>query len=181
MFRLLATVPFSLEGVAAIIVRAARIPRRSVKYVNSELDDRGLWSNNLSIHLERKDLINVQQMEVAVHGPDGATHLILCTGVANLGSISHKSYTFLVGPQISRRQFVGAIASGALSTIQMDDKNADRVKAETERGANLVLIDASYDDESGQVKVRMEVLSSIAMTRLAISYNVSILAELPTY
>jgi hypothetical protein len=36
----------------------------------------------MSIRLARKDLINAQQMEVAVHGPDGATHLILCTGVA---------------------------------------------------------------------------------------------------
>ena len=60
----------------------------------------------MSIHLEGKDLINTQQMEVAVHGPDGATHLILCMGIANLGPISHEIYTFLVGPQISRRQFV---------------------------------------------------------------------------
>ena len=39
----------------------------------------------MSIHLGNKDLINTQQMEVAVNGPDGATHLILCTGVADLG------------------------------------------------------------------------------------------------
>jgi len=118
-------------------------------------------------------------MEVAVNGPDGATHLILCTGVADLGSVSHETYTFLVGPQISRRQFVGAIASGALSTIQAYDKTTaddDNV----ERGVNIVLIAADYDDESCQVKVRTEV-SSIMMTKLAISYNVSILAELPTH
>src|SRR5688500_189033 len=72
--------------------------------------------NFMSIDLDRKDLINTQQMEVAVNGPDGATHLILCTGVADLGTVSHERYTFLVGPPISRRQFVGAIASGALST-----------------------------------------------------------------
>ena len=42
------------------------------------------WKNRMSIHLERKDLLNTQQMEVAVNGPDGATHLILCTGVAIL-------------------------------------------------------------------------------------------------
>jgi hypothetical protein len=159
-----------------------------VKHIKLALDDRGLysdvslrWENILSIHLEKKDLINAQQMEVAVNGPDGATHLILCTGVANLGSVSRETYTFLVGPQISRRQFVGAIASGALSTIQMYDKNANRVKAEIERGANLVLIDANYDEKSGQVKVRAEVSSSKVMTKLAISYNVSILAELPIY
>jgi hypothetical protein len=133
----------------------------------------------LSIDLERKDLINAQQMEVAVHGPDGATHLILCTGVANLSSVSHETYAFLVGPQISRRQFVGVIASGALSTIQTYDTDSPENRAEVELKADLVLIDANYDDEFGQVRVRAEVSSGIAMTKLAISYNVSILAELP--
>ena len=135
----------------------------------------------MSIQLERKDLINSQQMEVAVNGPDGATHLILCTGIANLGPISHETYTFLVGPQLSRRQFVGAIASGALSTIQGYDKNPTPDHAVVEVDANLVLIDANYDDESGQVKVSAEVSCGMAMTKLAISYNISILAELPIY
>ena len=135
----------------------------------------------MSIHLERTDLINTQQMEVAVNGPDGATHLILCTGVADLGSISQGTYTFLVGPQISRRQFVGAIASGAFSTIQGHDQSSTSENADVILGANLVLIDANYDDESRQVKVRVEVSSSLAIMKLAISYNVSILAELPIY
>lgn len=135
----------------------------------------------MSIHLGRDDLINIQQMEVAVNGPDGATHLILCTGVANLGSISQDTYTFLVGPQLSRRQFVGAIASGAISTIQVYDQKTIRDPAQVELGANLVLINANYDEESGQVRVRTEVSSSLWMTKLAISYNVSILAELPMY
>lgn len=131
----------------------------------------------MSIHLERKDLMNAQHMEVAVNGPDGATHLILCTGVVDLGSVGRETYTFLVGPQLSRRQFVGAIASGALSTIQAYNSSGDNEGVELE--ANLVLIDANYDDESSQVKVRIEVSSSIAMTKLAISYNINILAELP--
>ena len=105
----------------------------------------------MSIHLERKDLTNAQQMEVAVNGPDGATHLILCTGVVDMGHVSHETYTFLVGPQISRRQFVGAIASGALATIQTYDKHIIKNSADVEVGANLVLIDANYDDESGKV------------------------------
>ena len=135
----------------------------------------------MSVHLERKDLINAQQMEVAVNGPDGATHLILCTGIANLGHISHETYTFLVGPQLSRRQFVGAIASGALSTIQGYARNPTADNSIVERGADLVLIDANFDEQSGQVKVSAEVSCSITMTKLSISYNVSILAELPIY
>lgn len=118
-------------------------------------------------------------MEVGVNGPDGATHLILCTGVVDLNFSSHETYTFFVGPQILRRQFVGAIASVAISTIHVYDKTPAGDDVDVELGANVVLIDASFDDESGQVKVKAEVSSSIAMTKLAISYNVSILAELP--
>jgi len=113
--------------------------------------------NILSIHLERKDLINTRQMEVAANGPDGATHLILDTGVTYFGSISHETYTFFVGPQLSRRQFVGAIASGALAAIQSDEREAALDHARLESGANLVLMDANYHDVAGQVKVSAEV------------------------
>lgn len=133
----------------------------------------------MSIHLESNDLINVQQMEVAVNGPDGATHLILCTGVANLGSVQHEVVTFFVGPQISRRRYVGVIASGAFSMIQTHEKDSIGGNPNGEFGANLVSIDAYYDEEAGQVKVQAKVLFDAAMTKLAISYNVNILAELP--
>ena len=133
------------------------------------------------IHLERKDLINTQQLEVAVNGPDGATYLILCTGLAELGSASKGTYTFLVGPQLSRRQFVGAIASCALSTIQTYEKNSAEHNTEAALEANFISITANYDDEAGQVKVIAEVSSSLGMTKLAICYNVNILAELPSF
>ena len=135
----------------------------------------------MSIQLDNKDLINTQQMEVAVNGPDGATHLILCTGVAELDFISHETYTFLVGPQLSRRQFVGAIASGAPSRIQAYDKNSAESNTNTAVEVNLVSIGANYDDEACQVKVCAEVSSNKAMTKLGISYNVNILAELPMF
>lgn len=132
-------------------------------------------------HLESKDLTNPQQMEVAVNGPDGATHLVICTGLANLSCVSHEIFTFFVGPQLSRRQFVGVIASGALSTIQVHGKVLPEANPETEPEARLVTINATYDEESGLVKVIAEVASSRATTKLAISYNVSILAELPIF
>jgi protease II len=135
----------------------------------------------MSIQLDNKDLINSQQMEVAVNGPDGVTHLILCTGIAELDFVSHESYTFLVGPLLSRRQFVRAIASGALTRIQAFERKSAETNSDIQLEANLISINASYNDECGKVKVRVEVSSSIATTRLAISYNVSILAELPMY
>ena len=135
----------------------------------------------MSIQLDNKNLINSQQMEVAVRGPDGATHLILCTGIVCLDSSLHETYTFFVGPKLSRRQFVGAIAAGALSKIQTSHQNITKMDDEVELGADLIAISAHHDEESGQVKVRAEVSSSIAMTKLSISYSVSILAELPIY
>ncbi len=120
-------------------------------------------------------------MEVAVRGFDGATHLILCTGVACLESLLNETYTFLVGPQLVRRQFVGATASGALSTIQAYDKTSIEDNARAELSANLVSIDANFNDASGQVRVRAEVSSSTVVTKLSISYSISILAELSVY
>ena len=120
-------------------------------------------------------------MEVAVNGPDGATHLVICTGIANLNSCSHETFTFLVGPSLARRQFVGVIASGALSTIQVHGKVLTEASPDTEPDARLVTINATYDEESGKVKVSAEVASSIATQKLAIRYQVSILAELPIF
>lgn len=132
----------------------------------------------MPLHLESKDLMNVQQMEVAVNGPDGATHLILCTGIANLDSNHSEDFTFLVGPGLSRRQFVGAIASGAFARIQSYSTDAKAGSADIPSKANLVSISADYDEEFGQVKVWANVCFDQATTKLAISYQVSILAEL---
>jgi hypothetical protein len=68
-----------------------------------------------------------------------------------------------------------------LSTIQGYDKNPTGNNADLELEANLVLIAGNYDDKFGQVKVKPEVSASMAITKLAISYDVSILAELPIY
>ena len=135
----------------------------------------------MSIHLESKHLVNTQQMEVAVHGPDGATHLILCTGVANVDVTGQETYTFFVGPILSQRQFVGVIASGAISTLQAMGRRPSQNLDAVERAANLVLVTADYDQESKQVKVKAELSPLEDMGKLAISYNVSILAELLSY
>jgi hypothetical protein len=82
----------------------------------------------LSIQLEGKDLINAQQMEVAINGPDGATHLILCTGVADLGLVNHETYTFLVGPQISRRELVGAMLQVHCQRFKVMTETVPRIR-----------------------------------------------------
>jgi hypothetical protein len=133
----------------------------------------------MSIQLETKDLINAQEMEVAVNGPDGATYLILCTGIVELGALRSEDYTFLVGPQLSRRQFVNAIASGALSTIQSRFQYS--ANGHEDISDSLILINADYDDKFRRVKVNAELSSGSEMTKIAISYYVSILAELSRF
>jgi hypothetical protein len=135
----------------------------------------------LSIHLNGNNLLNTQQMEVAIHGPDGATHLILCSGMANLTPVRHGNYTFLVGPRLSRRQFVAVIVSGAISTIQGHHKSSGRQDDEDSLNARLLSINAIYDEEACQVKVIAGVSLGSATSEMAISYSVSILAELPGY
>ena len=68
---------------------------------------------------------------------------------------------------------MGAIASGAISTIC----NATALNLE----ANIVFMKAQFDEESGQVKVTAEASCNTATTKLAISYNVTFLAELLIY
>ena len=135
----------------------------------------------MSIDLVRCDLLNMQQMEVGVNGPDGATHLILCTGVANLGTVTHETYTFLVGPRLSQRQFVSTIASAAISTIQQSNLHGMEGTMVTALSADLISVEAAYDEAAMQVKVSTEVQSTLLSTKLCISYSVSILAELPVF
>ena len=130
------------------------------------------------IELQDRDLTNRQQMEVAIHGPDGATHLILCTGMATLRPTSDASFTFLVGPQLSRRQFVSVIASGAFSKIHVYDTGSAEPGAKLNYEASLLSIAGEYDDGSGRVKVRVVLAPGSSWTELAISYQVGILAEL---
>jgi hypothetical protein len=135
----------------------------------------------LSIHLDGNNLLNTQQLEVAVRGPDGATHLILCTGLANLTPVHHGNYTFLVGPRLLRRQFVSVIVSGAISTIQAHTKSSGRQDDAGTLHAGLLSIEAIYDEEACRVKVTAEVLIGATTVEMAICYTVSILAELQDY
>ena len=132
----------------------------------------------MAIHLGASDLVNVRQMEVAVNGPDGATHLILCTGIANLDTMNREPYTFLVGPRLVRRQFVGVIVSGAITAIQANHDHSSAHNVQDQFDASLIMIDAAFDDEACQVRVRAEVSSGSAVSIMAINFLVSILAEL---
>ena len=131
---------------------------------------------------------NQQQLEVVVNGPDGATRLFICTGTAkaamqlNAGPEFAQrladTWTFLVGPTLTRLQFQRAVGTASLANF--------RVRYTAPAGGfdaswELVSVDADWDDESGRVQVRAEVsLVAIQATVLvsSLGYHVSILAAL---
>ena len=132
---------------------------------------------------------NQQQLEVVVNGPDGANRLFICTGTAkanmqvnaDAAAASQQvrdTWTFLVGPTLTRAQFYRAVGTASLSNVRFIKTNPE---ARIEGVWELVSVDADWDDESGQVQVRAEVSLAAVQAMLlvsSLSYHVSILAAL---
>ena len=133
---------------------------------------------------------NAQEIQVSVSGPEDANRLILCSGDANVfvqatNDEVNTSWSFLVGPILQRRQFLRAIISSGLTKFGIGAVQADGA---LNVGAHWTIVsaDADWDDESGQVEVRVEInvntqgsSSTVNAYTNGISYHVSILAALP--
>jgi hypothetical protein len=137
-------------------------------------------------------LVNAQQVQVAVSGPGDANTLYLCKGLAqgnfslqapaNSSQQSTETWQFEVGPTISAAQFRRAIATAALAGVQ-----------ETEAGPAQVswaiqTVFADFDDDSGLVRVSVtnavwvynQAATAFAAAGLStLAYDVSILAAVP--
>src|SRR5438128_4615595 len=102
-----------------------------------------------------------QLIEAVVAGPDGANRLFTVTGAANVGILVSanqqqiQTWTFLVGPTFTRGQFYRAIGAASVSS--------QNVNIQTAPGSFVVQInsvEADWDDESGRVEVRVELIAS---------------------
>src|SRR5262245_16227062 len=132
---------------------------------------------------------NLQQMDVMVAGPDDANHLFVIDGQfdTNLGigsqgtnlAVAKETFTVLVGPKLANRQFVRAIATASIVKSQI---------ANIAPGGfvswNIIDIDGDWDDESGQVELRIEAQVSCLGSNQSASisgfaFHVTILAALP--
>jgi hypothetical protein len=66
---------------------------------------------------------NLQQIEAVASGPDNANRLFVITGVApaTLSAFNNQTtketFTFLIGPVLTRRQFVKAIATASVNRV----------------------------------------------------------------
>jgi hypothetical protein len=127
------------------------------------------------------NILNLQRIEAVVSGPDGANRLFVITGIipTNLftSATIKETFTFLIGPTLTRRQFVRAITMASLNSIQFSGG------APTDSKWSVESVDADWDDESGQVEVRVEVLaisqgglSSAGV--ISIGFQATILAEM---
>ena len=124
-----------------------------------------------------------QVLEAVVSGPDRANRLFICTGIANvqmsLGRNQEQiteTWTFFVGPNLTRTQFYRAIGTASVSFQTMDILGAPAGFT-----VQIVSIEADWDDESERVEVRVEVLLSSSLTSINITqlrYWVTILAQI---
>jgi len=124
-----------------------------------------------------------QVLEAVVSGPDRANRLFICTGIANvqmsLGRDQEQiteTWTFFVGPNLTRTQFYRAIGTASVSFQTMDILGAPAGFT-----VQIVSVEADWDDESERVEVRVEVLLSSSLTSINITqlrYWVTILAQI---
>ena len=143
--------------------------------------------------LSPQQIENLQQLQATVTGPDGATRMFIITGILQAGlGVSGtgppavqqtQTFTVLVGPVLSRRQFVQAVATAAVARTSVS------LQATTIQGSFIQLsssingVDADWDDESGQVELSIEVSVGASgvnnnATVQGLTFQVTILAAL---
>jgi hypothetical protein len=133
---------------------------------------------------------NLQQLDVMVAGPDDANHLFVIDGqfdvALGIGSqgtnsaVAKETFSILVGPKFTNRQFVRAIATASIVKNQIVNPGAAGFGATW----NIIDVDADWDDESGQVELRIEAQvichgPDVSASINGFAFHVTILAALP--
>ena len=128
------------------------------------------------------DAIGEQVIEAVVNGPDGANRLFTVTGAANLSiqatrqQRSTETWTFLVGPTLTRLQFHRAIGTASEASQVVSVQTAPR-----EFTVNIHSVEADWDDEDQRVKVRVEIgllANGTTVEITQVRYWVAILAQM---
>ena len=129
-------------------------------------------------------LVNPQQMTVTVAGPDGANTMYIMDGQVNaqVGAGNAvpvtQTYSILLGPVLTRKQFVQAIGTASLTGLFF----TGGANSQFNSGINITNIDADWDDESGQVELRVEFTVTPSQgggaTLMSLSYHVTALAQM---
>jgi len=141
----------------------------------------------MAIRLQANQIQNLQQMDAVVSGPDGANRLFSVTGQCAVGGLlsvfssgtfatNTQTFTVLLGPVFTRQQFFRAICTASIAQT-----NQHIQIAPGDFRFEVLSSDADWDDESGQVELRIETSltasgsgNSAAINSL--SFHVTILA-----
>ena len=136
----------------------------------------------MAVKIPADQIKNLQQMEVVVSGPDEANRLIIIDGQLDTGNITadgidrtnKQTFSVLLGPKLTNRQFLRAIATASFA----------RTETFGHTMCNIWDVDADWDDESGQVELRIEAevgafSGSGHASMNAFAFHVTILAAIP--
>ena len=102
------------------------------------------------------DAIGEQVIEAVIAGPEGANRLFTINGAANVcieatrQQRTTETWTFLVGPTLSRLQFHRAIGTASVASQIVSIQTTPR-----EFTVNIHSVEADWDDENQRVKVRV--------------------------
>ena len=133
---------------------------------------------------------NLQQLDVMVAGPDDANHLFVIDGQLDvslaIGSqggnagVAKETFSVLLVPKFTNRQFVREIATASIVKSQVANIATGGFATWT-----IIDVDADWDDESGQVELRIEAQVNCSGSNQSASINgfafhVTILAALPS-
>src|SRR5438093_10747170 len=103
------------------------------------------------------DAIGEEVIEAVVAGPDGANRLFTVIGAANLSVQATRqqrtieTWTFLVGPTLTRLQFHRAIGTASVASQTVRVQTPPRAFT-----VNVHSAHADWDDQSHRVNVRVE-------------------------
>ena len=147
----------------------------------------------MAVKIPSDQIQNLQQIEAAVAGPDDANRLFIINGQINvelrvsspetgLYTCRKEIFTVLIGPKFTSRQFIKANATASLAKIY---SRGAGVEGNPFTDCLAILdVDADWDDESGQVELRIETrVGCVGSNQVAsingFAFHVTILAALP--
>jgi hypothetical protein len=146
----------------------------------------------MAVKIPFTEIQNIQQIEIVVAGPEEANRLfiidgqfdskLLVNGLDDNNPVTKKEiFTVLVGPVLTSKQFVSANATASIAKTFMSKVAA---AAGVNGGWRILNADADWDDESGQVELRIEAEVESVSVGLTLqidgfAFHVTILAAVP--
>ena len=148
----------------------------------------------MAVRIQSDQIQNLQEIYAVVAGPKDANRLFIIDGQFDSDLVvssyterarsNQQIFTALIGPVLKDKQFIRALATASLTKTVVDyPGTAPAQPVATGAAWKILGVDADWDDESGQVELRIEaqVTSKGVGQEAAISgigFHVTILAAI---